>query len=50
VGEANRLSYFEGLAIEERPRMARRWDAKTWKYFFAGPKTTFPGLFRSDRL
>ena len=31
-------SYVEDCAIEERSKMARRWDAKTGSYFCAGPK------------
>jgi uncharacterized protein YdeI (YjbR/CyaY-like superfamily) len=32
--------YVEDFATEKRPKMARRWDAKTGSYFCAGPKAS----------
>ena len=31
-------AYVEDFATEDRPKMARRWDAKMGSYFCAGPK------------
>jgi hypothetical protein len=40
----NTLYYFEDFAIEDRPKMARRWDAKMGSYFCAVPKGKVNGV------